>query len=499
VKLSTKLTLSLTVTSTVILGSYGVWQLRREERDLRRTAEHDLRLLGTAVQVSVENSVRDRQVADVREILDALEVRDSAVDVLVFDADRHLQALSSGSEGSVAIVRGSVDRVASAQRPEIYFDGPDGLARLVGVFPLRDDAGAALGEVAVVWPLDELRRDLRETARAAVLSSLTLIAGITCVGWLLALLFVRRPLRTLTAGMRAVEAGDWVTSVPSIGDDEVGAALSEFNVMVRELAQARQKLLAAAESQQTLARELRRLDRLATVGQLAAGLAHEIGSPLQVLNGRARAIAARTDVPPEIVRSAQIVDQQSDRIARTLEQLLNLTRRRPATMSDVSVEIAVTAIIDLMQPEARRRQVDLRLECATDLPKVCGNLDHIQQVAMNLLSNAFRAAPAGGQVSVVVAASAFTRVAAADSQTAVRLVVTDTGVGMSADTRRHIFEPFFTTWIDDGGTGLGLAIVKSIVDEHGGLIEVTSDSGRGTVVTVHFPVTGPVNNAVAVA
>src|SRR4029077_20964830 len=123
------------------------------------------------------------------------------------------------------------------------------------------------------------------------------IVGIAGVDWVLALLLVRRPLQTLTEAMRSVEAGNWVASVPLHGTDEVGAALAEFNAMVRELGAAKRQLIDAAESREALEAGLQRLDKLATVGQLSAGLVHEIGSPLQILNGRARAIAARADLP----------------------------------------------------------------------------------------------------------------------------------------------------------------------------------------------------------
>jgi hypothetical protein len=213
-RLSTKLAIGLTLTSVVILGSYGAWQLQREEADLRNTADHDFRLLGTAVQIAVENSMRDGQPADVREILEALELRDSAVAVLVFDHNARLQANSWGSSGSTALLRDALPRVRAEHRAEVWFDGPRGLTNLIGLYPLRDDHGADLGIVAVIWPLDELRRDLRATATATALSSGTLIAGIAGMGWLLSLIFVRRPLRTLTDAMKAVEAGDWVTTVP---------------------------------------------------------------------------------------------------------------------------------------------------------------------------------------------------------------------------------------------------------------------------------------------
>ena len=491
--LSTKLALGLTVTSTLILGLYGVRQLRLEERDLRGAAEHDFQLLGTAVQVAVENSVRDGQVADVKEILDALELNDAAVELLVFNAAGVLQASSPGSAPLADLVRPKLRDVVASRRPDIGFQGPGGLGNLVGIFPLRDDDGASLGTVAVVWPLNELRRDLNATALTTVVSSLILIAGITGVGWVLSLVFVRRPLRTLTEAMRSVEAGNWVASVPSRGGDEVGGALVQFNAMVREVREARRKLVEAAEAREALEVGLERLDKLATVGQLSAGLAHEIGSPLQILSGRARAIAARTDLPPDVRRSALILEEQSDRIARIVDQLLGFARRRVAHMSDVDLRLTVGAIVDLMGSEARRRSIRLDFECEDALPRVFADADQVQQVTMNLLSNAFRAAPERGVVRVELSAAAANPDHPDEPGTppgAVSLSVEDNGTGIPEDVRLRMFEPFFSTWVARGGTGLGLAVVKSIMDEHRGQILVVSAPGGGTRFTVRFPIDG---------
>src|SRR5262249_4694383 len=159
---------------------------------------------------------------------------------------------------------------------------------------------------------------------------------------------------------------------------------AEFNAMMRELTREREELVAAAESREALEMQLQRLDKLATIGELSAGLAHEIGSPLQVLHGRARAIATPGDLPAQIVRSGRVTEKQSDRIARIVEQLLTLARRKPAQMAEVDPRAAVAPILELMAIEARRRRIDLQFEAADALPHIWGDLDQIQQILMNL-------------------------------------------------------------------------------------------------------------------
>ena len=147
------------------------------------------------------------------------------------------------------------------------------------------------------------------------------------------------------------------------------------------------------------------LDKLATVGQLSAGLAHEIGSPLQILSGRARALAARTDVPADVLRVGRIIAEQSNRITGIVDQLLSFARRRTPHMAEIDLGPPVAEIVDLLESEARRRGVQLEFRCPASLPKVKADANQIQQVAMNLLSNALRATPSGGRVHAALAES----------------------------------------------------------------------------------------------
>jgi signal transduction histidine kinase len=483
--------MALTLTATLVLGSYGLIQLLLEYKDLRSAAEHDFRLLCRAVQVSAEHFAREGHRQSIRTMLDTLESEDSARDVHIFDAEGRLTADSWGSSSTVELVRESVRQVRSSRRPLVYFDGPRGLSHLVGVLPLRDEDGSSLGIVAVVRPLDELRRDLASETIQTGASILTLLAAIIGVIWVLVSIHVRRPLVDLIGAMRAVRDGDLSGGVLVHRRDELGEVAAEFNSMVRDLEEARRQLIASADAREALEAGLLRVDKLVTVGQLSAGLAHEIGSPLQILGGRARALAARTDLPPEVVRSGRILAEQSDRIARIVEQLLAFARRKAVTMGEIDIRSAVRAIVDLIETEARRRGIQMVFECAEDaLPRVVADADGVQQVALNLLSNALQATPRGGRVRLAMASSSFKLEQGSREQPSVSFVVEDTGGGIPDEARRRIFEPFFTTWTESGGTGLGLAVVKSIVDEHGGTILVSSERGSGTRFTVHFPVAG---------
>lgn len=505
-RVSTKLTVGLSLVSSVILGGYGYWQYQEEERDLRSVAERDFRTLGMAVGVAVENSLRDGQTADIREILDSLELGEPDIDVVVVDRNRHLTAhsLDVGQSGESALawldeLKVPIPPAGNEAEPTVRFEDSNGRLRLVGVFPLWGNDRVNLGTMVIARPLDALRNDLSRTLASALASSLILIAGIVAVGWLLTVLYVRRPLERLIAAMRTVRDGDLSAISPPLSADELGTVATEFNAMTGDLAQARRQLLQAAEGREALEQSLMHLDKLATVGQLSAGLAHEIGSPLQVLGGRARALAQRADVPADVLRTARIIEEQSNRITAIVEQLLSFARRRTPQMAEIDVGPPVAQIADLLDSESRRRGVHLEFRRPAALPTVIADADQIQQVAMNLVSNALRATPRGGRVRVSLGESVFQTADGMYEQASVALSVEDSGAGIPEPLRRRIFEPFFTTWATSGGTGLGLAVVKAIVDDHRGTLAVGSSPDGGTSFVVHFPAAAGARRGVFVA
>ncbi|MCP3103478.1 ATP-binding protein [Myxococcus sp. K15C18031901] len=498
-RISTKLGLGLTLTSAVILGSYGYSQLQKEEMELRTATEQASRLLATALQVAMENAVRDGQSGDVGKMLESLELKDPTVDVLVFDAKGALVARSLGSSRSLPLVEAEAVQVMKAHGVVTRFGGEGGLDHLSIVLPLHNDTGGSLGAVGVVKPLDGLRLDLESTRFSTLLSTLTLIVGISAVGWLLMLLYIQRPLERMVGAMRAVRGGDFTTSVVAERDDEVGEVAHAFNAMVKELGEARGRLTEEVEARIALEAGLQRVDKLVTLGQLSAGLAHEIGSPLLILGGRAQALAARTELPEDVRRNANILVEQSERIARTVRQLLDLSRRKPTRRDVLDVAAPVRAVVDLLEHEARKRDVRLVSELAPSLPRVFADGDGVQQVALNLLTNALRATSRGGTVRLALAPANFRIAPSLPERAGICLSVEDTGVGIDAERVEHIFEPFFSTWSEQGGTGLGLAVVKSIVNEHGGTMAVSSRPGEGSLFQVFLPVAGEAESKEVVA
>src|SRR5438034_6395514 len=248
----TKLTLGFAATALVIVGLYGGYQLREEEADLRHSAERHLRLIATTVQVAAGNAFRDKQAADVREIVDAIKLREPSVDVVVFDAAGAMIAGSWGSTQIEGLVRRAVVETQSVNRAVVRFEAPRGLSHLIEALPIYDDDRGRVGTLGLVRSLDEERRDLFSETRATVLSLATLVIGLAAAGWVLASVYVRVPLRNLVNTMRAVRAGNLSAKASFRGADELGAAVAEFNAMMSDLGEARGRLMIEVERREAL-------------------------------------------------------------------------------------------------------------------------------------------------------------------------------------------------------------------------------------------------------
>ena len=228
--------------------------------------------------------------------------------------------------------------------------------------------------------------------------------------------------------------------------------------------------------------QLRHADRLATVGQLAAGVAHELGTPLNVISGHAKMIVTGEVSGDEALESAQIALEQTQRMTHIVSQLLDFSRARPAQRRDVGIEDIAHSTARMLASAAQKKSVTLGVEVLE--PAVLGLLDavQVQQALTNLVMNAIQAVPRGGHVAIEV-----TRAHAAEGGEFACLRVRDDGPGILPEDRVRIFEPFFTTKDVGEGTGLGLAVAIGLVRENGGVIQVTDRAGGGTVFSILLP------------
>ncbi|HQP38827.1 MAG TPA: HAMP domain-containing sensor histidine kinase, partial [Polyangiaceae bacterium] len=234
---------------------------------------------------------------------------------------------------------------------------------------------------------------------------------------------------------------------------------------------------------------LRHADRVATVGRLAAGMAHELGTPLNVVAARAKQIAAGSTTPEATRENARIIADQVERMSRIMRQLLDFARKRELQSVSTDLRSILKRAATFLSPLARKRGLDLRVVNPPEPIVARIDVAQMDQVVTNLVMNAIHASPEGKRVSVELS-QAVGQYPAAEAKTSVpcvRIDVTDEGSGIEQENLRQIFDPFFTTKPIGEGTGLGLSVAYGIVKDHGGWIDVDSEPGRGSRFTVWLP------------
>lgn len=229
-----------------------------------------------------------------------------------------------------------------------------------------------------------------------------------------------------------------------------------------------------------LERSARQADRLAGLGTLAAGLAHELNNPIGVISSRAELMLLETEsqsLPEDVREDLQVIHRHAQRVARIAQGLLSFARHSSGEHGPVDLNRVVDATLLLVEKLIVQDGIALRRALAPDLPAIWGDANAIQQVVMNLLTNARDAASAGGEIAIETAE-------AAEPAGGVQLIVRDTGPGIPPELLPRIFDPFFTTKAN--GTGLGLSISYGIVREHHGTVDVHSQPGKGTTFVLTF-------------
>jgi two-component system NtrC family sensor kinase len=324
--------------------------------------------------------------------------------------------------------------------------------------------------------------------RSFALGGLIALLGSLMV-WIIGVRMVGRPLELLVEKTHRIGAGDFTGDLVLPGRDELSRLAGAVNEMCAQLAAARDALRAESEAKLAALDELRHAERLVMLGRLSSGIAHEMGTPLNVVAGRAKMIADETLDRQEIVASAQIIREQADRMTKIIRQLLDFARHRRSQRRPEPLRQLIAHTLEALEPEAREKGVTLELASENELPPVPVDRSQLEQVVINLVVNAIQAMSGGGKIRLSLAREVRrhpSQVAAAEKEVAV-LHVEDEGPGIPDDSLELIFEPFFTTKRTGRGTGLGLAIVKRIVEEHGGWIEVRSQIGKGTRFSVSLP------------
>jgi signal transduction histidine kinase len=344
--------------------------------------------------------------------------------------------------------------------------------------------GEGIAAMLVLEDFPFFTRVLRERMVVALGATLGLLVVLASIVAVVVRRSIAQPLRTLTRQVEAIGQGHFTQRLPTTRRDEIGRLAHEFDRMCSRLDAAYRTLEAENDAKLRLERDLRQSEQLATLGKLASRLAHEIGTPLNVIQGRAEQLLRREHLPQKDRAFLEVIVSQIDRISGFITQLLAPARRSEPHLRVVHLHDIVRRVWEAVSDRGAAAHVEVTLELSEVLPPIMGDPEQLQQVLLNLSVNALQAVGPDGRVALRTRLQPDGHLSPTGH---IEVEVADTGPGIPAHDLPHIFAPFFTTKGLTGGTGLGLTISREIVRSHHGEIRVESTLRQGTRFIVSLP------------
>lgn len=365
-----------------------------------------------------------------------------------------------------------------------------------------------IGNLRLLLGLGSVNKAIADSTRTAVMMAL-IVAILTILTLTFFVSFVTKPLKMLVEITDKVSHGDLSQKADLDQKDEIGHLAKTFNHMIMSLRQSRdeieeynrnleQKIIERTLELEEIQAQLVQSEKLSAIGQLAAGVAHELNNPLGGILGYAQFAlekmtksARNKEVAPDYekyMRYLKDIETQARRCKTIVQNLLRFSRAsRTTDLTDVDVNQVVEDTVTFVEHQLHMQQIEMQVQINRQIPNIQGNAGQLQQVLTNLILNAMHASPPESTVTVV---SRFSP-ALGEFEGAVEILVSDQGTGIAPENLKKIFEPFFTTKAVGKGTGLGLSVSYGIVKEHGGEIKVSSSLGEGSTFIVVLPVQNP--------
>ena len=465
--LSTKFAVAATALTAFIVGGVILHTVQREQRMIVQEVERKGMILAETLAMASVNALLSHDYSTLKRFLEAAGKDPAVVYAMVLDPTgiikMHTDLAEIGRSVQDEVGARALDSdEALIQRVPGRRDGP-----IYDVAAPMLAAGRRVGLLRLGLSTQAMRAALRRSRLEVALIGLAALAlGIG--GAVVLTRRISRPLRELREGARAVSRGDLTWRVRVTSRDEVGEVAAAFGAMT--------------ESLQAHIEELVRAERLVLLGELAAGIAHEVRNPLEAIKGAAQVIEGQSGRDPAVAKFTRIIKDEVTELDRFLDGFLGFARPAPLRLEAVAANGLVEEALDLLAPLCDDRRIRLVRELADHLPAVTADAHQVKQVLMNLCLNAIQAMPDGGTLTVA------TRAAPSGERGGLELRVRDTGSGVAESVRPQVFEPFVTT--KAGGSGLGLAVSRSIVERHGGRIWMAGGEGQGTLFGVWLPASG---------
>lgn len=464
-----------------VIVAYAITAVKTQEKYLQDLARHEAELIAGVADRGLTRAMERGETDVVQAILRRMGEHPVLSGIRIVSAGGEI--LRSNNEKEEGLILPPEERPVGGTTPQPLWDLRK---RTVSVFrpiprlPMCASCHVReqpiLGFLNVVVSFPAVGPNVTQHWTFMILSTvLSLIAAGALIGVFFALVMGRR-IDALARTMSRVEAGDLTARVQGEGPDELGRLAKSFNRMVERLADARRQL----EDRHLGA--IRRAEHMASLGKMAAGIAHEINNPLAGMQNCVRTLLKGVKNEEQRREYLTMLREGLGRIGRTVGQLLNFAREAEPRLARVDLPPLLRRCLALLEHELTARRITYSVAAEHRFPDLLADPHQLEQVFLNLLMNAMDAMPEGGKILVSI------NPWARETGPYAEVHITDTGVGIPPEHLPRIFDPFFTTKDVGKGTGLGLSVSYGIVRAHGGFIEVKSEIGKGSTFTVALPI-----------
>jgi two-component system NtrC family sensor kinase len=493
-KISSKLILAVGLVSLAIIGVLSILIIGAQGRNqIQQEAEY-ARSLAETIRSSARYAMLHNRREDVEQIIRTVGEQEEISEVRIFnkegrivyagDSDTLGTVVAKDTEACVECHRGNSPAERLSQEGGLrFYHNALGQSVLGVIRPIYNEPSCfeadchahpadqtVLGVLDVSMPLESVERQLATSRRNALVLAAIAILATSLTIWLFLRFLVAKPVRQLLEATKTVATGDLDYRLEVKRNDELGQLGGSFNEMTSKLAETQSQLYQS--------------NRLASVGRLAAGIAHEINNPLTGVLTYSSLLLRSAPEGSELRNDLETVVRETKRCRDIVKGLLDFSRQVPPHKTNVDMSSVVERALEIVDHQLTVSDIQVTKSCAENLPTIRADANQMVQVLINLLVNAADAIGSeGGEIFISTDSEEV------EGKQWVLVKVADTGCGIRQEDRDKIFEPFFTTK-DTKGTGLGLAVLWGILEEHGATVSVHSRPQRGTTFTIRLPVEG---------
>ena len=483
--LGNKLTCSLLVGVLLVMGIDLYLSVERTRQNLLVDLRSEVSTLSRTLQLTLDTAGGDAPERYFDRLTAGIGGFENILGVAFYNRNGDITSLSSSLENHKLPdidVRGVIDSRTPTEG--LFTEGS--AQRYYRVGPIANSEGEGIAAFLVIEDLPLFTNEFRTRAYQILLTTLGLMTVLALIVPVMIQQGVTQPLKRFAQQIEFISQGRFDQRLATTRRDEIGRLAQEFDRMCSRLESAQHRLLVESEEKLRLERTLRHSGKLAALGQLASRLAHEIGTPLNVIQGRAEQLLRQEGLVEKDRNFIRVIISQIERISGFLRELLTLARRPEPLLRVVSINDVVRHVREVVgeQEQPTGAEVILSLALEEPLPAVEVDPDQLEQVLLNLTVNALQAV---GTVGSVTLKTQLVERRGSTNEAIVEVIVADTGPGIHPDDLPRVFEPFFTTK-GSSGTGLGLAISREIIFNHHGEIRVESEVGRGAQFVISLPV-----------